>query len=68
MEMVSSAVPFAEMLLTEKLLESDGLEGVTESTSLAEQTPAAHDTASGLVLVTLAGGEIIAVLVTWVCP
>lgn len=68
MEIVSKAVPPAEILATEKLLETDGLDGVTGSLSLAEQTPAKHDTPSGLVLVTLAGGEITAVLVTWVWP
>ena len=63
-EIVSSAVPPAEMLATEKLLEINGLDGVTGSLSLAEQTPATQDTPSGLVFVTLAGGEITAVLVT----
>ena len=62
--MVNNAVPPAAILLTEKLFKTSGLEGVTESTSLAEHTPAAQDTASGLVLLTLAGGEITAVLVT----
>lgn len=64
MEIVNSAVPPAEILPTEKFFEIDGLEAMTESLSFAEQTPAKHETASGLVLVTLGGGEITAVFVT----
>lgn len=63
--MVSKAVPPAFMELREKLLETIGREGVTVSMSAAVQIPELQD-ADALVLVTLAGGEITAVLVTWV--
>ena len=64
---VRRVVPPAEMLDGENVLEINGLEGVTASISDAEQTPLAQPVAV-FVLVTLAGGEITAVLVTCVCP
>lgn len=65
MEMVSKAVPPALMVLSEKVFEIVGLDGETISMSAAVQVPALHDGAE-FVFVTLAGGEITAVLVTWV--
>ena len=61
--MVSSVVPPAGILAGEKLLETAGLDGVTLSPSAAEHTP---DTQPGdaFVLVTAAGGDMTAVLVT----
>ena len=64
---VNRAVPPAAILAGKKLLEINGREGVTESTSETEQTPPVHPDAT-LVFVTLLGGEITAVLVTCVCP
>ena len=63
--MVSKAVPPALMVAREKVFEMVGLDGDTASISAAVQIPAAQDSAE-LVLVTLAGGEMIAVLVTCV--
>lgn len=60
---VSSAVPPALIELREKLLETVGREGETVSTSATVQVPVGQ---SALVLLTLAGGEMTAVLVTWV--
>lgn len=65
--MVSSAVPPALMLASEKLLETTGFDVATRSRSWAEQTPAPTvQDAEGLVLVTLAGGVIDTTLLTWV--
>lgn len=64
---VKRVVPPAAMLDGEKVLEINGLEGVTASISDAEQTPLVQPVAV-FVLVTLAGGEITAVFVTCVCP
>ena len=61
--MVSRVVPPALIELREKLFETVGSEGETVSISAAVQVPAVQDTEE-LVLVTLAGGEMIAVLVT----
>lgn len=61
---VRSAVPPALMVATEKALETTGLDGDTASVSLAKQVPPVHP--AELVLVTLAGGVIDAVFVTWV--
>lgn len=63
--MVNKVVPPALMELSEKLFETVGREGETVSTSAAVQVPAVQDT-DEFVLVTLAGGEITAVLVTCV--
>ncbi len=63
---VNKVVPPPEILEGEKLLETTGLEGVTRSPSAAEHTPPVHDVAV-LAFVTLAGGEITAVLVICVC-
>ena len=65
MVIVRSAVPPALIEPKEKLLDTVGLERETVSMSAAVQVPALQDAAE-LVLVTLAGGEITAVLVTWV--
>ena len=62
---VNKVVPPALIELREKLLETVGLEGETVSISAAVQVPATQD-GDELVLVTLTGGEITAVLVTWV--
>ena len=66
MEIVSKAVPPALIELREKLLETVGREGETVSLSATVQVPpvAVQD---AFVLVTLTGGEMTAVLVTWVC-
>ena len=61
--MVSRAVPPAFIELREKLFETVGREGETVSISAAVQVPAEQD-AEELVLITLAGGEMTAVLVT----
>jgi hypothetical protein len=53
------------MELGEKLFETVGRDDETASTSAAVQVPDEQD-GDELVLVTLAGGEITAVLVTWV--
>ena len=53
------------MVLSEKVFEMLGLDGETVSMSAAVQVPAVQEGAE-FVLVTLAGGEITAVLVTWV--
>jgi hypothetical protein len=63
--MVSKAVPPALIELSEKLFETVGREVETVSISAAVQVPAVHD-GDELVLVTLEGGEMTAVLVTWV--
>ena len=63
--MVSKAVPPTLMVAREKVFEMTGLDGDTVSISAAVQVPAVQDGAE-LVLVTLAGGEMIAVLVTCV--
>ena len=63
--MVSKAVPPALMEVREKLFETVGREDVTVSMSAAVQVPKVQE-AEELVLVTLAGGEITAVLVTCV--
>ena len=63
MVIVSRAVPPAFIELREKLFETVGREGETVSMSAAVQVPAVQDEEE-LVLVTLAGGEITAVLVT----
>ena len=65
MVIVSKAVPPAFIELGEKLFETTGREGETVSMSAAVQVPAVQ-AEDELVLVTLAGGEITAVLVTWV--
>jgi len=62
---VNKVVPPAFIALREKLFETVGLESETVSISAAVHVPATQDT-DELVLVTLAGGEITAVLVTWV--
>ena len=66
METVSKAVPPALMVLRENAFEMVGLDGETVSISTAVQIPAEQEGAE-LVLVTLSGGEMTAVLVTWVC-
>ena len=66
MVIVRSAVPPALIVLREKLLETVGNEGDTESISAAEQIPATVQDADTLVLETLAGGVIEATLVTCV--
>lgn len=53
------------MVLTEKVFEIVGLDGETVSMSAAVQVPAEQEGAE-FVFVTLAGGEITAVLVTCV--
>lgn len=63
---VSNAVPPALMDETEKAFEMVGRAGVTKSVSEAEQTPATVQEPEALVLVTVAGGVIVAILVTWV--
>lgn len=65
-EIVSSAVPPALIVLNEKLLEMVGLDRPTVSVSTAEQVWLTQDKEE-LVLVTLSGGDITAVLVTWLC-
>lgn len=61
--MVSRAVPPAFIELREKLFDTVGSEGETVSISAAVQVPAVQD-GEEFVLVTLAGGEMTAVLVT----
>ena len=65
-EIVSKAVPPAFMVLREKVFETVGLDAETASTSAAVHVPAVQEGAE-LVLVTLIGGEMMAVLVTCVC-
>lgn len=65
MVIVSKAVPPALMVLSEKVFEMLGLDGETVSMSAAVQVPAVQEGAE-FVLVTLAGGEMTAVLVTCV--
>lgn len=65
MEIVSKAVPPALMVLREKVFEMVGLDGETVSISAAVQVPAAQE-GEEFILVTLAGGEMMAVLVTCV--
>ena len=65
MEIVSKAVPPALMVLREKVFEIVGLDGETVSMSAAVHVPAEQEGAE-FVFVTLAGGEITAVLVTCV--
>lgn len=64
---VRRLVPPAAILAGKKLFEINGLDGVTASESVAEQTPLVQP-AAVLVFVTLDGGEITAVLVICVCP
>lgn len=64
---VSSVVPPAPMVETEKALEIVGLASETVSVSAAEQTPATVQDTEAFVLVTVAGGVIVAIFVTWVC-
>jgi hypothetical protein len=63
--MVNCAVPPARIEVGAKALLTNGRDDVTLSVSPAEQTPAVQDV-DGLLLVTLAGGVIVAILVTWV--
>ena len=63
MEIVKSVVPPAPMALEEKLFEIVGLDGATVSASDDVQVWFAQE-GEELVLVTLSGGEMIAVLVT----
>ena len=65
-EIVSRAVPPALMVLREKVFEIVGLDGETTSVSAAVHVPLTQEGAE-LVLVTLTGGEMTAVLVTCVC-
>ena len=65
MVMVSKAVPPALIPLGEKVFETVGLDGERVSISAAVQIPTVHD-GEEFVLVTLAGGEMMTVLVTWV--
>jgi hypothetical protein len=65
MVIVSKAVPPAFIALGEKAFEMVGLDGETVSMSAAVQVPAVQEGAE-FVLVTLAGGEMMAVLVTCV--
>ena len=65
MEIVNRTVPPALMVLREKVFEMVGLDGETVSASAAMQVPATQEAAE-LVLVTLTGGEMTAVLVTCV--
>ena len=64
-EIVSKAVPPALIVLSENVFEMLGLDKDTVSMSAAVQVPPVQDGAE-LVLVTLAGGEMMAVLVTCV--
>ena len=64
--MVSKAVPPALIVVGKKVFEMVGLDGETVSISAAVQVPARQEGAE-LVLVTLTGGEMTAVLVTCVC-
>lgn len=64
MVMLSKAVPPALIVLTEKLLETVGGDGDTVSVSAAEQTPATVHETDAFVLLTLAGGEIVTILLT----
>ena len=64
--MVSKAVPPALIVVGKKVFEMVGLDGETVSISAAVQVPARQEDAE-LVLVTLTGGEMTAVLVTCVC-
>ena len=66
-EIVSNAVPPALIVLSEKVFEMLGLDSETVSISAAVHVPAVQEGAE-FVLVTLAGGEMMAVLVTWVWP
>ena len=54
------------MVVGEKNFETVGCDGETVSISAAVQTPARQEGAE-LVLATLTGGDMAAVLVTWVC-
>ena len=64
-EIVSKTVPPALIVLSENVFEMLGLDRETVSISAAVQVPAVQKVAE-LVLVTLAGGEMMAVLVTCV--
>jgi hypothetical protein len=64
-EIVSNAVPPAIILLGEKLFEIIGGDRPTVSVSAAVQVPATQDNEE-FVFVTLSGGEMTAVFVTWV--
>ncbi len=61
---VNSAVPLVLIVATEKLLAIVGPEGETVSVSANEQTPATVQETDALVLETLTGGAIEAMLVT----
>lgn len=65
MVMVSNAVPPALIELGKKVFATVGPDGESVSISAAVQVPAVHD-GEEFVLVTLAGGEMMAVFVTWV--
>ena len=65
-ETVSKAVPPTLIVLRENAFEMVGLDGETVSISTAVQIPAEQEGAE-LVLITLSGREMTAVLVTWVC-
>ena len=65
MEIVKSVVPPAPMVLNEKLFEIMGLDRPTVSVSADVQVWFKHD-GEELVLVTVIGGDMTAVFVTWV--
>lgn len=65
-ETVSKAVPPTLIVLRENAFEMVGFDGETVSMSTAVQIPAEQEGAE-LVLITLSGREMTAVLVTWVC-
>ena len=67
MVMVNNVVPPAFIEVAEKLLATVGRDGVTASMSDAEHTPAAVQEPDGLLLETLSGGAIVAILVTCCC-
>lgn len=67
MVIVSSTVPPAPIDAAEKLLATVGRDGVTASTSDAEHTPATVQEPDGLLLETLSGGAMLAILVTCCC-
>ena len=64
-EIVKSVVPPEFMVLAEKLFETSGLDVPTVSVSVNVHVWLMHE-GEEFVLVTLTGGEIIAVFVTWV--
>lgn len=65
-EIVSKAVPPALMVLSENVFEMLGPDRETVSMSAAVQVPPAVQEGAEFVFVTLAGGEMMAVLVTCV--